>query len=230
MAKRTIKFGDYDTAETGLWTLTGLSLSNPEQQTNYIEVPGRRGGLLDLSTAMTDGEPVYNSRTLKATFESSEGTRAERETRLNTMLNTLDGYSMKIILPDDTTHYLQGRLTVKKKYNDDAHASVEVSAVCEPWRYKTTAYKASATAAATKWVNFRMYNRGRASVVPTITIETTAADAAVKYNGATWRLAPGTYTIPAIVFPGNDTDGELVSFGNADAEVRCTFEWHEGEL
>ena len=228
MAKRAIKFGDYDTAETGLWTLTSLSLSNPEQQTNFIEVPGRRGGLLDLSTALTDGEPVYNSRTLKATFESSEGTRLEREARINTMLNTLDGYSMKIILPDDSTHYMVGRVTVKKNYNDDAHAAVEVSAVCEPWRYNNTTRYTGYTFNSTYETNRRrIIQGGRAPATPTVTVTDTDAEGiTVRYEGYSWTLSNGTYVLAPIVFlPGVDAFVEL----SGKAGVIRLY-WSEGEL
>lgn len=190
---------------TGLWTLTGWTLSSPEQQTNFVEVPGRRGGLLDLSTALTDGEPIYNSRTLKATFESSEGTRLEREDRINTMLNTLDGYSMKITLPDDTTHYMVGRVTVKKNYNDDAHASVEVSAVCEPWRYSTTETKE--TWYPNEYSVIRTFTvTGRVPVTPRLEVsDVDEKGITVKYGGAQWVLPNGTHIIPSIVFkPGEN--------------------------
>lgn len=226
MAKRAIKFGDYDTAVTGLWTLTGWTLSSPEQQTNFVEVPGRRSGLLDLSTALTDGEPVYNSRTLKATFESSEGTRLEREARINTMLNTLDGYSMKIILPDDSTHYMVGRVTVKKNYNDNAHAAVEVSAVCEPWRYKTAENRVNYNTKSGAYTNVTLYNYGRVPAVPTLEITTTSSTGlAVTYGGHTRRLSSGTYTVPDLIL---QTGGTAVKFGDADGTLTIT--WREVAL
>lgn len=228
MAKRTIKFGDYDTAVTGLWTLTGWTLSSPEQQTNFVEVPGRRSGLLDLSTALTDGEPVYNSRTLKATFESSEGTRLEREARINTMLNTLDGYSMKIILPDDSTHYMVGRVTVKKNYNDNAHAAVEVSAVCEPWRYNSTrkqircGFSSSFTA-----TNLNFNIGGRSPATPTVEVaDADSAGITVQYEGYSWVLSSGTYVLAPIVFSPGVAHQVRVS-GRAGI---IWFYWSEGEL
>lgn len=225
MAKRAIKFGDYDTAVTGLWTLTGWTLSSPEQQTNFIEVPGRRGGLLDLSTALTDGEPIYNSRTLKATFESSEGTRLEREDRINTMLNTLDGYSMKIILPDDSTHYMVGRVTVKKNYNDNAHAAVEVSAVCEPWRYNSTR-KSSGVEFRGQTATFNLSVKGRSPVTPEIEIATGSDGATIEYKGHTWVLPDGVYILPAIVvLPGTDAGIKVTAKAG-----RVYFRWNEGEL
>lgn len=226
MEKRAIKFGDYDTAVTGLWTLTGWTLSSPEQQTNFVEVPGRHTGQLDLSTALTDGEPIYNSRTLKATFESSEGTRLEREERINDMINQLDGYSMNIALPDDPTHYLVGRVTVKKNYNDNAHAAVEASAVCEPWRYKTTENSLNYTTTAGAYKLATVYNNGRMPVVPTLGIATTSSTGmAVVYGGSTWRLSSGTYKVPDLVLkPG----GTAFKFGDADGTVKII--WREAVL
>lgn len=226
MAKRTIKFGDYDTAVTGLWTLTGWTLSAPEQQTNFVEVPGRHTGQLDLSTALTDGEPIYNSRTLKAAFESSEGTRLEREERINDMVNQLDGYSMNIVLPDDPTHYLVGRVTVKKNYNDNAHAAVEVSAVCEPWRYKTAENRVNYNTKSGAYTNATLYNNGRAPAVPTLEITTTSSTGlAVTYGGRTRRLSSGTYTVPDLILK---TGGTAIKFGDADGTLTIT--WREAVL
>ena len=65
MQMRKIIFGDYDTwVDWGL-TLTGWQLSAPEYKSNFVSVPGRDGDL-DLSTALTDGEPRYNNRELTA--------------------------------------------------------------------------------------------------------------------------------------------------------------------
>lgn len=212
-----------------MWTLTGWTLSSPEQQTNFVEVPGRRGGLLDLSTALTDGEPIYNSRTLKATFESSEGTRLERENRINTMLNTLDGYSMKIILPDDSTHYMVGRVTVKKNYNDNAHAAVEVSAVCEPWRYNSTPERRIHNLVNNLSAGIYFTNPGRSPATPTITIESAGSDGVtVKWEGYTWVLSNGTYVLTPIVFsPGVRTQ---IRLSTTTAGPRIIIEYNTGEL
>ncbi|MBO5123423.1 MAG: hypothetical protein J6B99_09735 [Oscillospiraceae bacterium] len=133
--KRKIIFDDYDTAANGLWTLAAWALSDAEPVTNFIDVPGRLDGPLDASTALT-GDIQYSPRTLEATLESSEGTRLEREERIDYMVNKLHGQRVKIWLPDDADHYLVGRLRIKKEYNDLAHAAVKVTGTCEPWRYE----------------------------------------------------------------------------------------------
>lgn len=168
MQKRKIIIGTYDTALEGLWTLTGWAFSSPQHKTSYADVPGHSGPL-DLSTVLTDGEPYYDSRQFEATFESSEGTRLEREERINDMINKLDGWKFNIILPDDALHYITGRVRVEKIYNTPAHASVRVSAVCDPWRYNNTETVVGLIATAEEQT-VTLINRGRLSVVPTIDV------------------------------------------------------------
>ena len=137
MQKRKIIIGTYDTAAEGLWTLSAWALGKAVANEEYANVPGHSGPL-DLSTALTDGEPYYGSRELEAVLESSEGTRLEREERINQMINKLDGWRHNIILPDDPLHYINGRVRVEKLYNDLVHASVRVTATCDPWRYNNS--------------------------------------------------------------------------------------------
>ena len=131
MQKRTIILGDYDTAAHG-WTLAGWELSPAKYRQNFVEVPGMDGPL-DLSTVL-GGRPVYDTRTLTATLECSEGTRLEREAIIDVMVNRLTGQRMAIVLPDDPLHHITGRVEVAKNYNDPAHAAVTVTAICGPWR------------------------------------------------------------------------------------------------
>lgn len=200
MDKRRLIIGEYDTALRGLWTLTGWELSPAVAKTEYISVPGHDGDL-DLSTVLTDGEPRYNSRELSATFESSEGTRQEREDRISQMVNALDGYRLQIVLPDDPTHYILGRVHVARLYNDLAHASVEVTAICDPWRHNTAETVVSLPAATTERA-VTIINSGRRSVVPTVTV--TGGEANIAFGSASWALSAGTYTLPDLYLrPGN---------------------------
>ena len=202
MEKRKIIFGTYDTAAQH-WTLAGWTLSSPEQQTNYIVIPGRKGGSLDLSTVLTEGEPVYNSRALSVNLETSEGGRISREFRINEMLNQLDGLQHHIVLPDDPDHYLVGRVHVSKQYNDLAHAKVIVTAVCEPWRYskyeRIIGLVATSTAKTTT-----LTNAGRLTVVPVV--EVTGGSVSLGFGESTWTLSAGTYQLPDLSLkPGEHT-------------------------
>ena len=205
MQKRKIIIGSYDTALEGQWTLAGCALGRAEAQENYVDVPGH-SGQLDLSTALTDGEPYYGNREFVATLESSEGTRMEREQRINDMVNKLDGWRQNIILPDDPVHYITGRVRVEKLYNDPAHASVRVSATCDPWRYNAaeTVVWLRATAAEQ---TAPLINAGRCSVVPRITVS--GGDVSLKLTTGekqlTWALSPGDYLIGDIYLKSGST-------------------------
>jgi hypothetical protein len=222
MEKRKIIFGSYDTARDGLWTLTGWSLSAALYRENYVTIPGRDGDL-DLSAALTDGEPRYGSRTLTATFESSEGTRLERENIINTMINWLDGWRMNIVLPDDPDHYVTGRVRVQRDYNDPAHAAVTVTAVCDPWKYlnreTTTLLIAGPTTEMATLPNY-----GRKTVVPVLTISGEGANVLLAVDGASWALGPGVYQLPDLTVPQG---GKVVNYSGTG---ELSFVYREAQL
>lgn len=201
MEKRKIIFGDYDTAAHG-WTLTGWKFSDPVHKTRYIDKPSGDGSW-DLSTTLSDGLPRYNDRKLTATFECSAGTRLEREETIREMMNQLDGQRVQMRLPDDDTHYVVGRLSVAREYNDPAHASVSVSAVCEPWRYASdeTAVALNATSNQNACI---LYNDGRRAVVPTLTVEGENSSVLIEYRGNSQAMSAGTYQWPLLLLtPGS---------------------------
>lgn len=194
MEKRKIIIGTYDTATEGLWTLTDWTLGRAEAYEEYVNIPGH--GTLDLSTALTEGEPYYSTREFEATFVSSEGNRLEREARIQSMINKLDGWRVNIILPDDPLHYITGRVRVEKLFNTPAYASVRVSATCDPWRYNNAETVVGVTAASTaKTVS--LINNGRLSVVPRVKIA--GGTVSVKYTSdggiKTWNLSAGDYNL-----------------------------------
>lgn len=198
MQKRKIIIGTYDTALEGLWTLSAWTFGRAEAYENYASVPGHSGPL-DLSTVLTDGEPYYGSREFEAILESSEGTRMEREERINQMINRLDGWRLNIILPDDPLHYISGRVRVEKLYNDPVHASVRISAACDPWRYNSSETVVGLTATSVVQTA-SLINNGRLSVVPDITV---AGGSVTLIFGTdteerTWTLSPGEYTLADI--------------------------------
>lgn len=199
---RGMKFGTYDTA-ANLWTLSEWDLEDAQYLSNFVEVPGRVLGPLDLSTALTDGEPTFGSRALEATFETSEGTRLDRKAKIATMINTLSGRSMNITLPDDPDHYLVGRLRIEELYNDMAHAAVRVAAVCEPWLYANTATVVYQTVSTTE-KSVTLKNNGRMTVVPQVQIAGTNAAVTLKLGTASWTLGVGIYTLPGLALAQGD--------------------------
>lgn len=204
MKKRTIRLGDYDTAAHGLWTLTAWEFPEPAPEENLVQIPGRVQGPLDLSTVLTDGEPIYGARALSIKLESSEGDRLARAARISDMVNRLHGRRVDIVLPDHPLHYATGRLTVKTLYNDLAHASVEVAGVCEPWLYSREETRVQLQATDTVQT-VRLRNAGAMPMVPLL--EVTAASGAtvnLVYGAYSWALAAGSYKLPALrLTPGD---------------------------
>ena len=198
MQKRKIIIGTYDTAIEGLWTLASWNLSKAVANEEYAKIPGHNGPL-DVSTVLTDGEPYYGSRTFEATLESSEGTRLEREERINQMINKLDGWRFDITLPDDPLHHINGRVSVERLYNTPVHASVQVRATCDPWRYNATETVVGLIATETEQTA-ALINMGRRSVVPTIKIIGGSATLKFTANGEmrTWKLSAGEYILADI--------------------------------
>lgn len=198
MQKRKILIGDYDTAVHG-WTLAGWTLSGAEQKTNYLEKPNGDGSW-DLSTALTDGIPKYRDRSLTITLECSEGTRLDREAVIRNMINLLDGLRWEIRLPDDDFHFIVGRVHVIREYNDLAHASVTVTAVCDPWKYSNAETVVALVATATKQTAI-LQNNGRRAVVPTLKVE--GSSVLLAFGTASKALATGSYQWPDILLtPG----------------------------
>lgn len=217
MIKRTIQLGDYDTAAHGLWTLAAWSFPEPPVVETLVDIPGRYKGPLDLSTALTDGVPTYGARPLSITLESSEGTRLAREERIAAMVNQLHGQRVDFVLPDHPLHYGTGRLSIETLYNDMAHASVQVTGVCEPWLYakgETVVPLQATTTAQT----VRVRNAGAMPVLPLLTITGTGASFRLQYGVNNWTLGPGVYELPALLLaPG---DHMLTYSGSGAAEIR----------
>lgn len=200
LIKRGMKLGSYDTAANE-WTLAAWKLGDAPQKTNLVEKPGGDGSW-DLSTALTDGVLRYGDRPLSATFECSEGDRLYRENKIRQMVNQLDGMVVHIELPDDSDHYLVGRLKVVKEYNDMAHGSVCVSATCEPWKYNKTETKVNLTAATTE-KTANLVNNGRRVVVPVLIVAGSGASVRMAYGSSSLTMAAGTAQWPDLILtPG----------------------------
>lgn len=216
--KRGLVLADYDTADDG-WTLCELEFSEPEPQTNYVEVPGRSLGPIDMSTALTNGDPRYNSRELAARLEHSEGTRDERNEVISAMANKLHGQRVDIVLPDDPTRYITGRVSVAIEYSDPAHASVAISAVCDPWRYNKTETLVEVLVLDEE-TQVMLSNTGRRVVSPEVTVIGYGANVRLTDGNGTWSLNEGTYHLSGLTLPQGNTLLTCNGFGTVAFRYR----------
>lgn len=216
--KRGFVFGNYNTAVHG-WTLTGWSFPEPEEQTNYVTVPGRSKGPLDLSTALTGGDPRYNSREFTATFECSDGTRLERDAVIEEMVNLLHGRRENIVFPDDPSRYAVGRLRVNTEYSDPAHAAITVTATCDPWRYSKEEVNLNLLAVDAESVAV-LYNRGRKVVVPDVVVSGYGSKVYLTCGDRTWTLGVGSYRLPELALPKGNTIITYYGVGTVNIKYR----------
>lgn len=191
MAKRQLILNGYKTAEDGLFTLASCKITKASQVQTFVSVPGRFAPL-DLSTTLTDGQPYYGNASLAAVLESSEGTREERQTRIDELVNLLDGYQVQIIHPDHPASYMVGRVQVTTEYNDLVHCRVKVAAVCEAWSYNAEETVVTAEANTTPQTVL-LPNRGRLGVTPLIKV---TGEVVIVYDDNSVTLSAGTYTLP----------------------------------
>lgn len=191
MEKRKLIINGFDTVANGPWNLATCVLTKGEQVQTFLDVPGRYAPL-DLTDYLTDGQPYYGNASLEATLESSEGTRDDRRAQTEEIVNALDGMQGTIIHPDHPDHYLVGRVQIRPQYNDQVHAAVQISAVCEPWLYRAEETTVQLTASSTDqsvWIA----NTGRLAVVPTVVTTNTVT---LTYGEYTWTLPAGDHILP----------------------------------
>jgi hypothetical protein len=227
MIKRQLILNSYKTAEDGLWTLASLKITKASQVQTFVSVPGRFAPL-DLSTTLTDGQPYYGSAGLDAVLESSEGTREERQERIDQMVNQLDGLEWRIVLPDHPDHYLVGRVSVAVNQSSPAYAAITVTATCQPWLYKareTVVELDAPITASTDAATFLIRNDGRKVVTPVLTVNGTAHLGFKEYRA---DFTTGAYTWSALqLAPGLN---ELTYTGSYNGTDTLTLTYREAVL
>lgn len=189
---RGVYFTDYHTNNDWGLILNSKKLDPPTPKIVKVSIDGRDGDL-DLSEALT-GEIRYNNREANFTFLITEGSQADREYMINTIINAIHGKTHKIILPDDLEHYLLGRCSISGVTNDRAFGSFSVSVDCEPYRYSIYETKRIIELTDTP-VEIALSNSGRKTVIPTVVVANTAG---IVFGATSLELNAGTYQIPAL--------------------------------
>lgn len=215
LTKRTIKLGGYDTAAHG-WTLASLEFPEPPPVTNFVDVPGRIKGPLDLSRALTDW-PTYGSRDLFVSLEISTGDRDSREEIIAELINQTHGQRKEFVIPDRPNHYGVGLLTVTKLYNDHAHGAVEITGICEPWLYSELETVRELRATSTAQIA-ELVNLGAMPVTPVLTV--TDLSVMLTYNGASLSMAEGTYEWPHLFLTPGEHEVTYVGDGTLRISYR----------
>lgn len=186
--KRFFIIDKYNTAEDWGLTLTSKETPPPEAKTNYVSLDGMHGAL-DLSESLT-GEVTYNDRTVSATFMCSEGTFYERVHLLQDIITALHGKKVRIVEPDDPGHYFVGRVHITPTVGTNAYMELEMSAICEPWRYAE--FETRRYVGVTSNTEVVLYNNGVKTLSPTIEV---AGNVTLSFEGKSQTLTAGVYKI-----------------------------------
>lgn len=118
------------------WHLVPTSppmVAPPEPYTNYVEIPGRIEGPIDLSEVLTGG-PSYQNSEGSWEFVLVEGYYPRPET-YQMLKKFLHGRQMKIELEEDPLHYYIGRLTIEQPSTGRGNSSFTINYVIRPVRY-----------------------------------------------------------------------------------------------
>ena len=170
--------------------LTAKTIPDAEPKTNYVQLDGMSGSL-DLSESLT-GETTYSDRTLSAKFWTDYGNRKDRETLIRKITAALHGKKIKIIEPDDPSHYFYGRVTIKSKTNNLAYAEFTIEAICDPWRYAIEETARRVVVNSETVTDVVINNNGVKTLNPVITVSGTVD---IIYNGYRTALTDGSYKI-----------------------------------
>lgn len=198
--------------------LTAKDITPPEPKTNLVDIDGMSGSL-DLSESLT-GETTYKDRTISVSFWTDTGTRDDRNGLLREITTAIHGKKVKIIEPDDPTHYFYGRIKIESQKNNLAYAEFTIEATCEPWRYsiEETARTVDVTANTT---NIVIRNNGVKTLCPIITV---VGSVDITYKGTKTSLTAGLYKISDIkLYHG-------VNIISVSGNGSATFTYREADL
>ena len=109
-------------------------IPNPELNVNYVDIPGRSGGPLDLTKA------VFNKNTYKRmsgswNFYCEPENSSTRKNLYETLRTYFLGKTGKVVLEEDSTHYYTGRFSVGVPQTGTGPIQITISFDLAPVRY-----------------------------------------------------------------------------------------------
>lgn len=207
-------------------------ISDPEMETNYIDVP-YRNGLIDVSTAMT-GRPVYKKRQLS--FEMG-GTRERMawDSTISGIRNAIHGRTCQLIMDNDITYYWRGRVFVE---NFDRFRGLgtfqinvpnaepykySVTSSSEPWLWDPFNFETDVIIYVGAWtVDGTLIKTISSGHMPTcpkfIVSELTGSYVTLTVDGQNYNMVAGTNSFPEIIV-GGDSDVEMTLTGSAKVQI-----------
>lgn len=200
--------------EWGLMLVNDLKIGEAAPKLKYVDVP-EMSGALDLTEALT-GSVVYSTREISFSLFT-----AKEESNFETARAELSAYAhgkrMALYLPDDSTHYFIGRISIGVK--GGYHSGIiPVKVIADPYRLKTSVTSVSITSTGNKTLSNELM-----PTVPTFTAS--ASGATVKIGSVTHTLSSGANTFDDMILAaGNNT----LKVSNLSGTIIVTYQ--EGRL
>lgn len=139
----SVTFINSDGVSKNTWTDWNLVPSSPPQftppepYTNYVDIPGRVEGPIDLSEVLT-GEVAYKNCEGEWSFVSADYTE-NRTAKYSELKNFLHGKQVMIITEEDPDHYRFGRMFVSSPPQTGKGPNVySLKYIVEPLRYNVS--------------------------------------------------------------------------------------------
>jgi predicted phage tail component-like protein len=208
--------------------LKSKTISAPEVQTKYVEVP-MRDGSIDMTESLT-GTVKYKDRKIKMNFKYI-GKYEDIWTKISEIENYLHGKRMKLVFDDDFAYFYTGRLTVDNASVKSGAGEFTITGVVEPYKYDNS-YDGS------EWlwdpfnfetgyisdVSFDVDGTFTAHLMgmdkETYPVITTTADMEVLFNGDTFTLSEGKNVVYDLILTSGMND--LIFTGTGHVEIGYT--------
>lgn len=195
--------------------LAPYTLEIPQAQENYIDIPGR-DGKIDLTEIL--GQINYDDRKLDLCFTSSAGFTGSAIV-YGQVANFLHGQKAKITLGSDPDFYLIGRCSLGNLNRAATKNQIEISANCEPFRYKQNKTVITQTIGE---LPFEVkINNSRMLTTPTIT---TTANVLMNFENCDYALTAGEHLNTSIILK----EGENLFTFKTGSSGDVTFSYQEG--
>lgn len=200
----------------------GLAVGNnnyigePEQETNFLDIPGA-SGLLDMTEALVD-RPIFKYRPINLML-GGKYPREKWDSIISKIRNKIDGQIVRITFSNDLYHFWRGRAHVSNYDRTRSIGSFEVDIPkAEPYKYEVdSSYEPWI------WDSFDFEEgiirylglveidnteivipAGNMLTVPVFDIETITTNLSVEVNGASYSLVKGRNRFPEILVAGNE--------------------------
>lgn len=202
------------------WNLVvtnAVPVSDPEQETNFIEVVGRNS-LIDVSDALI-GRPSYKSRKITIKLAGIKS-RNGWDNIVSDLRNKIDGRIIHVIFDHDKQYYFRGRCHIEgfERIYDKGELSLsipnadpykyDVKSASEPWEWDPFSFIDGVIRNFGEIVVNGKTNldipAGHMYVVPEFQVSTTSNNLTVSNGIRTYNLKAGKNRFPSLLVNGDE--------------------------